>query len=230
MTQDEAARNDGPQRDGGATPGASASDAPAKPDQPQLPADERPRPRYGEYAPEGWTWQPPAPRDAPQPAQSPAAPPPAADRFTFGGGADRADGAARPPVVHPIDRMWTIALLVFGALGAVYNVFSLIALPQSVLQSAQMSAQILGTDPPTSFTAGPAVPVIIGFGAILQLALWIGALLWSRARMRAGRLAWWIPLVAGVAAFIVVLVVSMLVFASDPEFFRTLSTVPGAGS
>ncbi|WP_350349446.1 DUF6264 family protein [Agromyces sp. G08B096] len=201
MSQDEAAR----------TPDASADGTPPG----GGPADERPRPRYGEYAPPGWSWQPPAERES---AAEPATPPtaaPAASGFP--------DGA---PAAHPVDRGWTIALLVFGALGALYNAFSLLVLPQSVLESARLSAAVLGTEPPASFTPGPVVPVAIGLGVALQLGLWLGALLWSRARMRQGRLAWWVPVLAGVAAFIVVLVVGMVVFASDPEFYRTLSSVP----
>ncbi|MFD4422722.1 DUF6264 family protein [Agromyces sp. NPDC058484] len=183
---------------------------------PAAPRDERPRPRYGEYAPEGWTWRPPADEPvtnaAPAPESAPAMSP---------AGAAGAPAAA----AHPTDRAWTVALLVLGAFGAVYNALTLILLPQSVLESARLSASVLGTEAPTSFTAGPAVPAVIVIGVVLQATLWVGAMLWSRARIRAGRLAWWVPVVAGIAAFTVVLVASMIVFASDPAFFQFLSRV-----
>ncbi|MBM7831386.1 hypothetical protein JOE59_002091 [Agromyces cerinus] len=208
MSQHEAARTpdqsgDAATTNGGATPPAAPSPR----------HDERPRPQYGEYAPEGWTWTPPvderaAAADAAN-AESAAALAPAAPAAPSGAAAARA---------HPIDRMWTIALLIFGVFGALYNSLALFQLPATALESAKLSASMLGVDGPADFTPGPAVPVFIFIGIALQLALWVGALLWSRARMRASRLAWWVPLLAGVAAFIVVVVVGMLVFTSDPTF------------
>ncbi|MFE6256142.1 DUF6264 family protein [Agromyces sp. NPDC057865] len=194
MPQDEAARPTNPPSDEG------------------RPVDPRPRPRYGEYAPEGWSWQPPREAaSAESPPSAPATPAAAPTPATIAGTGAHA---------HPLDRGWTIALLAFGVLGVIYNVLSLLTMPDAALSSAQLTAGLLGTEPPTSFTPGPIVPVAIGIGAILQVTLWIGALLWSRARMRAGRLAWWVPVVAGVVAFAVVMVVGLIVFASDPTFFE----------
>ncbi|MEF3405701.1 DUF6264 family protein [Agromyces sp. CCNWLW203] len=216
MSQHEAARTPDESGSAGTTHGAAATPPAAA-----APRDERPRPQYGEYAPEGWTWTPPvdertaaanAEQNAAAAAMSPAAPA-AASR-------SGADGNAS---AHPIDRMWTITLLVFGVFGALYNSLSIFQLPATALESAKLSASMLGIDAPADFVPGPAVPTFVFVGIALQLALWIGALLWSRARMRAGRLAWWIPLVAGVAAFIVVVIVGTLVFASDPEFLRSLA-------
>jgi hypothetical protein len=127
---------------------------------------------------------------------------------------------------HPIDRMWTITLLVFGVFGALYNSLAIFRLPTTALESAKLSASMLGIDAPADFVPGPAVPTFVFVGIALQLALWVGALLWSLSRMRAGRLAWWIPLVAGAAAFIVVIVVGTLVFASDPAFLQSLTAAP----
>ena len=109
-----------------------------------------------------------------------------------------------------------------GAIGAVYNSVSMLALPANVLESMKLSASMLGTEAPTSFTPGPAVPAIITIGVVLQVTLWIGAVLWSRTRIRAGRLSWWVPIVAGVVAFVVVTIVGMLVLTSDPSLFESL--------
>ena len=214
MSQHEAART--PDQSGGA---GSTHGAAANPPAPASPRDERPRPQYGEYAPEGWTWTPPvdeltAAAHAEQNAAAAAAVPPVTPAAAQGAGTASA---------HPIDRMWTITLLVFGVFGALYNSLSIFQLPATALESAKLSASMLGIDAPADFVPGPAVPTFVFVGIALQLALWIGALLWSRARMRAGRLAWWIPLVAGVAAFIAVVIVGTLVFASDPEFLRSLA-------
>ncbi|MGI9823775.1 DUF6264 family protein [Agromyces sp. Marseille-Q5079] len=213
MTNDEAAR----------PTGAAGQDSPA----PTPPRDERPRPQYGEYAPEGWTWQPPV---APAPTPDAAADATLAGASRASAGAPDAStgtGVQTAPasgVAHPTDRLWTIALLVFGVFGVVYNCLTLWQLPATALESAKLSSSMLGIDGPTSFTPGPAVPAIIAVGIAVQVLAWVGALLWSRARLRAGRIAWWIPLVAGVVAFFVVSVVGMLVFASDPDFLTSLST------
>ncbi|GAA1834498.1 DUF6264 family protein [Agromyces salentinus] len=216
MTHDEAAR----------PTGAAGQDSPP----PTPPIDERPRPRYGEYAPEGWTWQPPVAPDA----VPDAAADDAGTRTAAGGAPDAAapyttGSTVSPvaPVARPTDRLWTIALLVFGAFGVFYNVLTLVQLPATALESAKLSSSMLGVEGPSSFTPGPAVPTLIAIGVALQVALWIGALLWARARLRAGRLAWWIPILAGVVAFLVVSIVGLLVFASDPDFMAALS---GAGA
>ncbi|AWB94904.1 hypothetical protein DCE93_03890 [Agromyces badenianii] len=210
MSQNEAARTPNHSGDAASTHGG-AGNPPAVP-----PRDERPRPQYGEYAPEGWTWTPPVDRVA-----VPDAPvePAAAGQATASGTAEGAVAAT----ARPIDRMWSIALLVIGVFGALYNSLVLFQLPATALESAKLSASMLGVDAPTEFTPGPVAPAAIIVGIALQLALWVGALLWSRARLRAGRSAWWIPLLAGVAAFVVMLIVGMIVFSSDPLFLQSLS-------
>ncbi|MFC9560486.1 DUF6264 family protein [Agromyces sp. NPDC056965] len=213
MSQHEAARTPDESGDAAVTRGGATPPAVPSPHR-----DERPRPQYGEYAPEGWTWTPPV--DERAAAASAESAQPAASAPVVAPGSTVTSAAAGR---HPIDRMWTITLLVFGVFGALYNSLSLFQLPTTALESAKLSASMLGVDAPADFVPGPAVPTFIFVGIALQLALWVGALLWSRARMRAGRLAWWIPLVAGVAAFVVVVVVGMLVFASDPSFLTSLT-------
>lgn len=226
MSQHEAARTpdeSGADESGAAeSGGAEATRGGANPPAAPSSRDERPRPQYGEYAPEGWTWTPPvderaAAAAAEANAAAAAAVSPAAPADAQRSGTGRA---------HPVDRMWTIALLVIGVFGALYNSLAIFQLPTTALESAKLSASMLGIDAPAEFVPGPAVPTFVLVGIALQLVLWFGALLWSRARLRAGRLAWWIPLVAGVAAFIVVVVVGMLVFASDPGFMQSLTPAP----
>jgi len=227
MTNDEAARlPDGERADGA---NAAAAPPPATP-----PRNERPRPRYGEYAPEGWTWTPPA-KD-PYSGTSSLDPDAEADAGAPGADAARAAntwgevsrgapgpaGAVAP--ARPADRGWTIALLVLGALGAIYNCLVIVSFPSNVLESAKLTAEMLGTPAPTEFTPGPGVPVAIAIGVMAQLVLWLGAFIWSRSRMRAGATSWWIPLIAGVVAFIVMLIVSMVVLASDPALLELLQS------
>ncbi|HZW42101.1 MAG TPA: DUF6264 family protein [Agromyces sp.] len=202
----------------GAARPSDESDGGAARDVPAAPRDERPRPQYGEYAPEGWTWKPPAGEHTSDPAPQMSAPKAAAS-------ARPADPAIADRRERPTDRLITIMLLVLGAFGAAYNSFSLISLPSTVLESAKLTASMFGSDAvPTTFTPGPAVPAAIAIGVAAQLVLWAGALLWSRARIRARASSWWIPLLAGVVAFIVVMIIASIVLASDPallEFLRT---------
>ncbi|RXZ70999.1 DUF6264 family protein [Agromyces albus] len=204
MSQHGAARPSD-ESDGRGAARGDASPAPSR--------DERPRPQYGEYAPEGWSWQPPADQRTSDPAPQMATPlpPPVA-------------ASARP--ARPVDRVITIMLLVVGVFGAAYNSFSMIVLPSTAVESARMAAAMFGSDAvPPAFTPGPAVPAAIAIGVAAQLLLLAGALVWSRARMRAGAVSWWIPLLAGVVAFIVVTIVGLIVFASDPALYEFLRSV-----
>jgi hypothetical protein len=202
---------------GAARPSDESGGRAARGDVPLEPRDERPRPQYGEYAPEGWTWNPPAGERTSDPAPQMSTPAAAASARL-----GSTDGVRE----RPTDRLITIMLLVVGVFGAVYNSFSMITMPSSALESAKISAAMLGTDAvPTTFTPGPAVPAAIAIGVAAELVLWVVALLWSRARMRAGARSWWIPLVAGVVAFVVVLVVGTIVLTSDPALFEFLRSV-----
>jgi len=202
----------------GAARPSDESDGGAARGVPPVPRDERPRPQYGEYAPEGWTWKPPAGEHTSDPAPQMSAPRAAAS-------ARPADPAIADRPERPTDRLITIMLLVLGAFGAAYNSFSLISLPSTVLESAKLTASMFGSDEvPTTFTPGPDVPAAIAIGVAAQFVLWAGALLWSRARIRARASSWWIPLLAGAVAFIVVMIIASIVLASDPallEFLRT---------
>ncbi|MCD2442739.1 DUF6264 family protein [Agromyces sp. SYSU K20354] len=209
MSDDEAARNTG---DAGAGDGGAGAPAPTPgAAQPAAGRDERPRPQYGEYAPEGWTWQPPA---AAQHTD---------DTPVVAAAAPVAAVAGTTATRRPVDRAWTIALLVFGVFGVIYNSASLMLLPQNLLESMQLSAAILGVEPATSFTPGPAVPTIVAIGVAVQVLLWLGAARWSIVRIRSGRLAWWVPLVAGAVAFVAVVITSSLIMASDPDFLTSLT-------
>lgn len=184
--------------------------------------DERPRPQYGEYAPEGWTWQPPAGEQTSDPAPQMATPPvrPAAGAAA----ASARDG--RPE--RRGDRIATIALLVIGLFGAIYNAVLLNMLPSLATETFRQTARILGTELPAGdFTPGPQVPTLILVGTIVQLALWVIALAWSVRRLRARRLAFWVPLVAGIVAFAVFYVLMAQILLSDPEYARVLMG-PGA--
>jgi hypothetical protein len=195
MSQDEAARTpDAP------TPGGGA--------------DERPRPRYGEYAPEGWTWQPPAdasaaPAQPAPPVQPAAAPPPPAPVAL--------PGERRPGTV---DRVVTIALLVLGAFGAINTAASLQVLPQQF--SLVYEQQGVG-----DFTAPEWLPTLAMVGTVLQLALYAATLGWSILRLRARKTSFWVPIVGGVLSIVLMMVLVSIVFLNDPTFVAYIERMAG---
>lgn len=208
MTHDEAARNDARRQ---------PSDAAAPPP----PRDERPRPQYGEYAPEGWSWQPPAEQRTDAAA---SAPPPAP---AFGGPAAPTAPAAEQGLRRG-DAIATIILLVIGLFGAAYNALLLNLLPAMATETFRRTAEVLGTElPDRDFVAGPQVPTLIVIGTVVQLVAWLIALAWSLRRLRARRIAFWVPIVMGVVAFVVVYALMAQILLSDPEYARVLMG-PGA--
>ncbi|MRX45469.1 DUF6264 family protein [Agromyces kandeliae] len=205
MTQDEAARNE--------TQGHAADGGDAPP-----PRDERPRPQYGEYAPEGWSWQPPGDERADAAAAAPAPPPPPPAATQAGAGREPSDAAARRP--RTTDRFFTILLLALGAIGAWNTSVSLQQLPGAI--QSVYSDQGVGTYTPQEW-----LPTLALIGTVFMLALYAAVLGWSIARLRARRLAFWVPLVGGAVAFLATMVLTSIVFFTDPTFQSYLERMTG---
>ncbi|HEU0182894.1 MAG TPA: DUF6264 family protein [Agromyces mariniharenae] len=195
MSQDEAARTPDAPGQGGA-------------------ADERPRPRYGEYAPEGWTWQPPAEESAapvqPAPPVQPTAPPPPPAPAAL-------PGERQPSAV---DRVVTIALLALGAFGAINTAASLQMLPQQF--SLVYEQQGVG-----DFTPPEWLPMLTMVGTVLQLALYAATLGWSILRLRARKTAFWVPILGGVLSLVLMMVLVSIVFLNDPTFVAYIERMAG---
>jgi hypothetical protein len=197
MTHDEAART------ADETGGRSAAEpAPAR--------DERPRPQYGEYAPEGWSWQPPA--DEPATAEATPAPAPAAAQQAASArdAAAPTDAAERKPAPR-WDRIITIALLVLGAFGAWDSARSM----QQLGQQIQTTYTMLGIG---DFTPPEWLPTLSVAGIILQLSLYAAVLGLTILRMRRRRIAFWIPLTGGAVSVAITVVIMAIVVFSDPTY------------
>lgn len=199
MPQDEAAR----------TPDAQDGRVP----------DDRPRPRYGEYAPEGWTWTPPTDEPASTGETAPPTPPAAAPQ----------PAPAPPPQYVPmpgvrqpgsVDRIVTIALLVLGAFGAVNTAASLQMLPQQI--SLVYEQQGVG-----EFTPPEWLPTLTITGTVVQLALYAATLGWSILRLRARKTAFWVPLLGGVLSIVLMMVLVSIVFLNDPTFVSYIEEMAG---
>ncbi len=205
MTQDEAARNETPEH---------ADDGAAPP-----PRDERPRPRYGEYAPEGWSWQPPGEERTDAAASAPTPPPPPAPSAPPRvAGSPAADATARPP--RTTDRFFTILLLALGALGAWNTSVSLQQLPGAI--QGVYADQGVGT-----YSPQPWLPTLALIGTVFMLALYAAVLGWSIIRLRARKLAFWVPLAGGAVAFLATMVLTSIVFFTDPTFQSYLERMTG---
>lgn len=205
------------QQHAGRTPDESAA-GPARegvsPATPAAPRDERPRPQYGEYAPEGWTWQPPnddryAPASTPEPA--PVAAPAAAASVS-----DRPD--------RPADRIVTIALLVLGLLGLWMSIGTIQAIPDQLPQAIRQAGEMLGTGAAdVDYTPGPEVPGTLLVGSIAQVVLWLVTAWRSVVRLRVRKIAFWVPLVGGFVSFVLLYTVMFIVIAMDPGLMASLS-------
>ncbi|MFF1574171.1 DUF6264 family protein [Leifsonia sp. NPDC058292] len=203
--------------------------------------DERPRPQFGELAPEGWVWRPPADHDRLDTSQplAPAETDPESERTQYA--ATR--GTAAPPhtehtaSAHPYaahgdpsapraqlrraaprwNLGWTIGLLILGFLGMSYSIGTLNALP-AAMQLLHVN-QSLG-----DYTAAPSVAGILTAGSITMGAIWVASAVITVLLLTRRRLSFYVPLIAGVVAFIALIVFVSLVLATDPD----LMTVYGA--
>jgi hypothetical protein len=186
------------------------------------PAD-RPRPQYGEYAtPEevaklrGDAGSVDRAAGSPAPARdaAPVSPPSVAP------GAPRVDptapaaasGAGRTPVW---DRILTIVLLVLGGLNFATSTPGNLQLGRVLSESAAM----LGYDGFTATAAADAAGLWI---VVLSGAILLASIVLAMARLRAGRRAFWIPVVGAVLTWIVILVATFSVLLGDASFVAEL--------
>ena len=167
---------------------------------PMSDADRPPVPQYGEYAPPG--------SQPPPPAGEPVAPPP------YG-------AASFPPQPGEKKRKtWdvvlTIILLVIGLFGASFGVVYGVLFTDPALLDQALQQQGYGG---FSGDAGAAPLVLIVSHAVLYLIAVGGSipLLISR------RVAFWLPLAAGIVAAIIFWSTMVSVLMSDPGFMSQLS-------
>ncbi|HEY0260140.1 MAG TPA: DUF6264 family protein [Lacisediminihabitans sp.] len=162
--------------------------------------DPRPRPKYGEYAsPEvqakaiGTPAEPPPPTAPPAPLRpySPAA------------------------TAVPRPRRWnvvlSVALLAYGLINIIGGFFQF-SDPASLLNDVY-AAQGIGTFTPSALAT--ALGVVIN---VSSAVLWIIAAAVTGRLLRRNRLAFYVPVIAGVVASIVVGVCLLVLMFSDPAF------------
>lgn len=204
--------------------------------QPENRPDERPRPKYGELAPPGWVWRPPQDADRLDTTHhSPAAseveqPPPAPPQQPVGTGRD-GHGPYRPgPQLSADAPRWnlafTVVMLVIGFFGMSYSIGTLQALPAAM--ALLHTSQNLGP-----YVQDPSVAPLITAGTITMAGIWAisaGLSVWLLVQKR---LAFYIPLVAGVVALVTLFVILGVIFSTDPvllDFYSGISPTPTPSS
>jgi hypothetical protein len=201
--------------------------------------DPRPAPKYGEYAPPGWV-SPVPPVDEPAP-QDPEGRPtangaPAARPEAFRPGASRPDASrgydAPPPTGAPVpgapptsvrtgafNRLATIALLAFGLVNVISSLFSTSTFASSLITEMRQFGYSLD-----HFQSHAALQTVGSISAVGGLVVYLVIAVWSMRRLRAGKISWLVPLIAGVVVNLVTGIVVITVIMSDPSF---MASVPG---
>lgn len=209
-------------------------------------------PQYGELAPEGWEWKPPVdgtaastsqpPNDGTRPGSSPVpgvphnlgagdsapASAPATDSRREETGpspyrAEQPQAAPAPPAEgrrpRVADRVITIVLLVIGAFGTLNSAASFFALDSQL----RLTASMIGIESPEVAGWVKTLGLVSGLAVLLLYAVTV---IFSIQRMRAGKLAFWVPLTAGAIAVLLALIIPMIAMGGAPEIMQQLESDP----
>ncbi|MGK9146528.1 hypothetical protein KXS11_02725 [Plantibacter flavus] len=191
-------------------------------------SESRPRPQFGEYAtPEEQRASIKEPFDHQRAEELGVAPvvpagqqqvPPAQPTLREQTRASAPESPAAPVLPNgrrPVtgDRLATSLLLGLGLVSIIVIMPNLLDLP-GLIRPALVQFGVSGY----SSDALASAMGILALG--LQIALWIGAVVLSSRSLRAGKLTFWIPIVAGVVANIVVVVCIAIAMGADPAFME----------
>jgi hypothetical protein len=192
--------------------------------------DTRPRPQYGEYASteeQLASIKDPAARELARPAPAPVVDPatqtgqptlPAMASWERPSGAD-VDRSGAPPLIErqarPLDRIVTMLLLAFGLFQTLVYIPSLLQFGETMKRTFE-TLDIAFTNTAEANTMGIVI-------LLVYCVLWVTALLLSMFSLRKGRLAFWIPLVAGILAALIASVLMLVVASGDPSFIAYMN-------
>ncbi len=159
-----------------------------------------PVPQYGEYAPPGYQPPPPKPGDL-------KAPPSHAGASAVAGGRQR----------KTWDVILTSLLLVLGLIGATLGIaYGVMFTDPDLLRDVLADQGYPGFDPKPG-----AVPAVLVISHVVLYVVALGGI----ALLATKRVAFWLPLAAGVVAAIIFWSCLFIVVSSDPGF---LTQIPGA--
>lgn len=171
-------------------------------------SEQRERPQYGEYAsPDeqvaagGYAVEP-----EPVAAAAPLAPPLATSRV-----------AGAPPARRSWDVAVTVALLVFGAYSVVSSIPGLLDFGATINQIYALSGY--GDYTEIALANGIGIGILVS-----QSVLFVVTVLLTALRLRAHKIAFFVPIVGGVVAGAVIFVLMLVAIVSDPAFAATLDS------
>lgn len=187
------------------------------------PEDKRPRPKYGELAPQGWTWVPP--EDAANPdGVHPTAQQKHGHPQQHHAQQQRPQQQTPPQQVQrertraPLwNRNLTIVLLFVGLIGTIMSIGVMNALPQSL-------QLIYDQDKLGTYTPADSVPALILASSICQAVLWVASVVIALLVLRRGRYAFYVPIVAGVTAAIVLFAFIGVIVTHDQTLLNYYSS------
>ncbi|GAB3607296.1 hypothetical protein GCM10027413_27050 [Conyzicola nivalis] len=170
-------------------------------------SDQRERPQYGEYASVDEQVAAGGFRvEHEQPAAAPLAPPLATTRVP---------GA--PPTPRPWDLALTVTFLVFGAYSVASSVPSLLDFGATLDQMYALSGYGDYTELELAHSIGIAI-------LVSQSVLFVVTVIVTLIRLRARKLAFFVPLIGGALAGIVIFVLLLVAMVSDPALAATIGT------
>lgn len=164
---------------------------------------ERPKPEYGEYASDE-EHASALERSGVEPNPLEALAPPSLE------------STPTPPRRSSLDRIVTVFLLAFGFVSILGSASNYLNLGETL--QATMKRIGMGEYHSTELTAGFGVAMLAS-----QVVVWILAAVWSYRRISRHKIAWWVPVLAGVLSFIVLTVLLGSLLAADPSFIASFS-------
>ncbi|ROS51508.1 DUF6264 family protein [Frigoribacterium sp. PhB24] len=181
--------------------------------------DERPKPRYGEYAPEGWVNPVTAADDTAEEARvAEQDARPALSTDVRAGDETR----TAPPALttgRRVDRVATFALIGLGAFGAIQAIARVPG--YATTQLAQF--ETFGLDL-SGFGSSAALQTFGTVMAVVAVTLFSVSTWWTLRRLRAGRLGFVVPLVAGVVFGLIQGFGAAAILMGDPAFAEAMQS------
>lgn len=126
------------------------------------------------------------------------------------------------PKSRTVDRVFTIILLALGAFGALQIAGSLM----SISASFSLVGSALELE---DFSVPGWIGSVGTISAIVVIALYAVSLIFSIQRMRAGKIAFWVPLTAGAIAVIGTIVLTTVMMFNVPELVNAASDPSSTG-
>jgi hypothetical protein len=194
-------------------------------------SDQRPKPKYGELAPEGWSWTPPAPpvgsdvpvpstvtspQGTPRPPSTPTAPPYSEAPTPYPGPppshrSNDMPGARKP--LNTVDVAITSLLLFIGVLLSASMLPALFDFNTVLIQAAAVQGY-------GSFAPSAAANTAGAIAGVVTIILQVLAIVVGVRRLQRRKLAFPLVLVFGIVTFAVWVAAITYAFFNDPAFIQ----------